>query len=107
MVRLNIFHNLLKDNSDNKWDENNEKDIFSNIKYICTSSTLITESLAKGSDVLQHANGDISITQTKTFTYRYFWDEKKGKFVRASENSRRKKNKYSIDYKEKELLGME
>jgi hypothetical protein len=104
MVRLNVFHNLLNDDNENG--ENSGKDIFSNVKYICTSSTLITESLAKGSDVLQHANGDISITQTKTFTYRYCWNEKKGKFVRDNENSRRKKNKYSIDYKGKELLGM-
>ena len=67
------------------------KDIFSDIKYICNSASLISDALAKGSDILQQSNGDILVTEQKTFTYRYTWDTKKGGLVRAIDESRRKK----------------
>ncbi|MFN7039499.1 MAG: DUF2671 domain-containing protein [Alphaproteobacteria bacterium] len=78
-------------------DKNNsdEKDIMSDIRYICKSCSLITESLQKGCDVMQMPNGDIIVTEVKTFTFQYTWDDKKGKLVRVQSGGRLKKNKSS------------
>jgi hypothetical protein len=70
-----------------------EKDVMSDIRYICKSCSLITESLQKGCDVMQMPNGDIIITEVKTFTFQYTWDEKKGKLVRVQSGGRLKKAK--------------
>jgi hypothetical protein len=42
-------------------------------------------------------NGDIYITETKVLSYRYNWSDKKGKFIRARDESRFKKAKISGD----------
>jgi hypothetical protein len=55
----------------------------SDIRYICKSCALITESLQKGCDVMQMPNGDVIITEVKTVTFQYSWDDKKGKLVRV------------------------
>jgi|GEM_PF-1156655 len=52
-------------------------------RYLRQSSSLIQDSLQKGFDVLQLANGDIVTTGTKTVVYQYTWDETKGKLVKA------------------------
>jgi hypothetical protein len=65
----------------------------SDIRYICKSCSLITESLQKGCDVMQLPNGDIVITEVKTFTFQYTWDEKKGKLVRVQSGGRLRKAK--------------
>jgi hypothetical protein len=70
-----------------------EKDIMSDVRYIKKSCSLITEALQKGCDVMHMPNGDIIITEVKTFTYQYSWDEKKGKMVRVQTSSRNKKAK--------------
>ncbi len=76
-----------------KGDDSGDKDIMSDIRYICKSCTLITESLQKGCDVMQMPNGDIIVTEVKTFTFQYTWDDKKGKLVRLQAGVRGKKGK--------------
>jgi hypothetical protein len=67
--------------------------VMSDIRYICKSCSLITESLQKGCDVMQLANGDIIITEMKPITFQYSWDEKKGKLVRSQVASKHRKFK--------------
>ena len=62
-----------------------EEDILSDLKYICKSSALITESLQRGCDVAQLPNGDIIITEIKTVNTQYTWDKQKGRLVRGSQ----------------------
>lgn len=78
-------------NNAHNFDE--EKDVMSDIRYICKSCSLITESLQKGCDVMQMPNGDIIITEVKTSTFQYSWDDKKGKLVRVQSGGRLKKSK--------------
>ena len=73
------------------------KDVMSDIRYICKSCSLITESLQKGCDVMQMPNGDIIITEVKTVTFQYSWDEKKGKLVRVQAGSRIKKGRIPVE----------
>ena len=70
-----------------------EGGVMSDIRYICKSCSLITESLQKGCDVMQLANGDIIITEMKPITFQYSWDEKKGKLVRSQLGSKHRKFK--------------
>ena len=67
--------------------------IMSDIRYICKSCSLITESLQKGCDVMQLANGDIIITEMKPITFQYSWDDKKGRLVRSQLGSKHRKFK--------------
>jgi hypothetical protein len=60
-------------------------------RYLRQSSSLIQESLQKGFDVLQLANGDIVTTGTKTIVYQYTWDESKGKLVKYKPDPRKSK----------------
>ena len=89
-ILKNIENYLSTDNSDVTTDE---KDVMSDIRYICKSCSLITESLQKGADVLQMPNGDIIITELRTFTFQYTWDNKKGKLVRVQSGGRLRKVK--------------
>lgn len=70
-----------------------KEDIMSDIRYICKSCSLITESLQKGCDVIQLADGTIIVTELKAVTFQYAWDNKKGKLVRVQANNRAKKVK--------------
>jgi hypothetical protein len=70
-----------------------DKDVMSDIRYICKSCSLITEALQKGCDVMQMPNGDIIVTELKTFVFQYTWDDKKGKLVRVQSGGRLKKVK--------------
>ena len=65
-----------------------EVDIMSDIRYICKSCSLITESLQKGCDVMQMPNGDIIVTELKPVTFQYTWDNKKGKLIRSPYGNR-------------------
>ena len=60
-------------------------------RYLRQSSSLIQDSLQKGFDVLQLANGDIVATGTKTVVYHYSWDEEKGKLVKSKPEAARKR----------------
>ncbi len=87
MVKIQNIKKYLGENQAEK----EQKDIFSNVRYVCSAASLITESLKKKADVIQMGNGDIYITETKILTYKYNWSDKKGKFVRARDESRFKK----------------
>ena len=63
-----------------------EGDVFSDIQYICKSTSLIVDSLQKGLDVAQLPNGDILITEVKTVNTQYSWDKNKQKMARISQN---------------------
>lgn len=62
------------------------KDIFSNLKYICNSTSLIVESLQVGLDVAQLPSGDVIVTEVKTINTQYSWDEAKQRMVKISQN---------------------
>ena len=59
--------------------------------YIDQSFSLMSEALQRGFDVAQMPNGDVMVTEVKTVTYRYRWDEETGRFERHSSSTRRKK----------------
>ena len=61
------------------------------MNYIKRSSTIVSDALQKGSDIMQLANGDILITEVKTVTYKYNWNTNKGRFERANNGNRIKR----------------
>ena len=74
-----------------------DKDVVEDPNYVRRSSELIHESLQKGSDVIQMSNGDILVNEVKTVTYRYQWNQDKGKFERASTGSRMKRHRKMVE----------
>ncbi|MEI7668639.1 MAG: DUF2671 domain-containing protein [Pseudomonadota bacterium] len=64
-------------------DENMPLNAMNDPSYLCQSSSLINESLKKGFDVLQLANGDIVTTGTKIIVTQYSWDASKSKLMKA------------------------
>ena len=52
-------------------------------RYLKQSSVLVHESLQKGYDVLQLADGSIVTTGPKTIICQYSWDAEKAKLVRV------------------------
>lgn len=72
----------------NKTNDKNDNEVMSDIRYICKSCSLITESLQKGCDVMQMPNGDIIVTELKPITFQYTWDERKGKLIRSPYGNR-------------------
>lgn len=70
-----------------------ENDLMADIRYISKSCSLITESLQKGCDVMQMPNGDIIVSEIKTITLQYTWDQKKGKLVRTQLGHKQKKTR--------------
>lgn len=65
--------------------DENTKDIFDNIDYICGSTGLIVESLQRGLDVAQLSNGDVMITEVKVVNTQYSWDQNKKRMVKISQ----------------------
>lgn len=88
---------IIEDNSSNNF---SKQDVMNDIRYICKSCSLITDSLQKGSDVMQMPNGDILVTEVKTLTFHYSWDSKKNKLVRQKSGTRHKKDKQTFDHQE-------
>ncbi|MCC8399809.1 MAG: DUF2671 domain-containing protein [Rickettsia endosymbiont of Culicoides impunctatus] len=76
--------NSLTKKATNSLDTDNNP--FFNVRYICQSTTLITESIQKGFDVAQLSNGDITVTEIKTVNVHYNWDNVKQKFVKIHQN---------------------
>ncbi|MBN8827767.1 MAG: DUF2671 domain-containing protein [Sphingobacteriia bacterium] len=70
-----------------------ELEIMGDVNYVRKSSSLVSEALNKGCDVIQMANGDIYITETKTVTFHYTYDKKKGKMIRVNNGGRMKRVK--------------
>lgn len=66
-------------------------------RYLRQSSALIQDSLQKGFDVLQLANGDIVTTGTKTIVYQYTWDEDRAKLVRVKPEGKKGKREDGVD----------
>lgn len=62
-----------------------ENDVFSEIKYICGSTSLIVESLQKGLDVAQLPNGDIIVTEIKVVNTQYTWNDDKQRMIKISQ----------------------
>jgi hypothetical protein len=60
-------------------------DVFSDIKYICGSTSLIVDALQKGLDIAQLPSGDVIITEVKTVNTHYSWDKSKQRMVRISQ----------------------
>lgn len=73
-----------KNNLDNNPSE--ENDVFSDINYICKSTSLIVDSLQRGLDVAQLPNGDLLITEIKTVNTHYSWDKTKQRMLKVSQN---------------------
>lgn len=67
-------------------DDEDKKDIFSDLKYICNSTSLIVESLQRGLDVAQLPSGDVIVTEVKTVNTQYSWDKLKQRMVKISQN---------------------
>ena len=63
-----------------------EKDVFSDLKYICNSTSLIVESLQRGLDVAQLPSGDFIVTEIKTVNTQHSWDENKQRVVKISQS---------------------
>lgn len=66
--------------------EEDVEDVFSDINYICKSTSLIVDSLQKGLDVAQLPNGDVLITEIKTVNTHYSWDKNKQKMLKTSQH---------------------
>ncbi|RTK92141.1 MAG: DUF2671 domain-containing protein [Rickettsiales bacterium] len=62
-----------------------DNDVFSEIKYICGSTSLIVESLQKGLDIAQLPNGDIIVTEIKVVNTQYTWNEAKQRMIKISQ----------------------
>lgn len=86
---LRSFINFRKNDQPVPASELQPGDVMLDARYIKQSSTLISDALQKGFDVLQMSNGDIVTTGTKTVVYKYTWDEDGGKLKRSSVTSKR------------------
>ena len=87
MLEETVIEGKLDGSSGNKInvDKDDSHLLFDDIKYICNSTGLITESLQKGFDVAQLPNGDIIVTEVKVVNVQYSWDKVKQKMVRISQ----------------------
>lgn len=61
-------------------------DLFSDVKYICHTTSLITEALQQGFDIAQLPNGDVMVTEIKAVNIQYRWDADKQKMVKISQH---------------------
>ena len=71
----------------------NAEDVMLNPEYLRHSSTVISEALQQGFDVLQLDNGDIVTTGTKIVVTQYRWDAKKGKMRKLTAKERKEEEK--------------
>lgn len=62
-----------------------EENIFNNLRYICESASIITESLHNQCEVVQMPNGEIIVTEVKAVTTRHVWDASKQKFTKVNQ----------------------
>jgi Protein of unknown function (DUF2671) len=59
--------------------------IFDDVRYICSSTELITKSLQDGHDVAQLPDGCVMVTEIRTINILYGWDRGKNKMVKISQ----------------------
>lgn len=64
--------------------EKEEKDIFSNMNYLCQAGDFINESLKRGNSVIQFGDGSIFVSETRVVYIDYVWDPKTNKMVQKS-----------------------
>lgn len=64
--------------------QEDDGEIFSDIRYICNSTNLIYGALQKGFDIAQLPNGDVIVTEIKTVNVHYTWDKNKKKMVKVN-----------------------
>lgn len=57
---------------------------FSDVRYICQATDLITQSIRQGFDIAQLENGDISVTEIKVINVHYKWNSIKQKFIKVN-----------------------
>lgn len=88
---LSVSGNLKEKRCDESADDSLTEDVFGDVNYMRQSASLINNCLHKGSYVVQMPDGDILVTETKTVTFQYTWDEDKGKLVRITNSVRNKK----------------
>jgi hypothetical protein len=81
------FTDVALNAKENVQSESQDGILFSDVKYVCKSASLITESLQKGFDVAQLPNGDIIVTEVKTVNVHYKWDNEKNRMVKVSNQS--------------------
>ena len=60
------------------------EEVFEDPQYICKSSSLITSSLRKGSEVVQMPNGDVIISEIRRVTNQYHWNSNKKQFKKTN-----------------------
>ena len=56
---------------------------FADIHYVCSATSLISESLNNGCDVAQLSNGDLIVTEIKVVHTSYTWDPIKRKMIKT------------------------
>ncbi|KAF8818966.1 DUF2671 domain-containing protein [Rickettsia endosymbiont of Cardiosporidium cionae] len=77
------FSEIVDSESDLKSDK---VDIFSDIRYICRSTSLILDSLQRGFDVAQLPSGDVVVTEIKVVNTHYTWNRDKHKMVKIGQS---------------------
>jgi len=85
--------NVIKETAEQSGEVNGDvvSNLAKDLNYIKRSSVLVSDALQKGSDIMQLANGDIAVTEVKTVTYKYVWNNNKGRFERANSGHRTKR----------------
>jgi hypothetical protein len=68
-----------------KEESQEEENFFSDIQYICGSTSLIVESLQKGLDVAQLPSGEVITTEIKTVNTQYRWDSNKKRMLKVGQ----------------------
>lgn len=68
------------------YNDDSQDFIFSDINYICGSTSLIIDSLQKGLDIAQLPSGDIIVTEVKTVNTQYSWNPEKNKMVKIAQH---------------------
>lgn len=63
-------------------------DVMSDIRYIRKACSLVTDALKKRCDVLQMPSGDIVITEIRTVSFQYRWNEARNRFEKVKSGSR-------------------
>lgn len=76
--------------------DNSSQDTAIDPKYLSKSHDLITDYLKRGCDVLQMPNGDVIVTEVKTVTSRYIWDEKKEKMIKVASQVEASSDEFSL-----------
>ena len=92
-----VLSNLPSKTAQDNAEGDTSLELMANPDYLRQSSTLISEALKKGFDVLQLDNGEIVTTGTKTIVYKYRWDEKSGKMKKVPNGKKSKQEEEEFE----------